>query len=51
LKAQISESRIIHLLMTALRMTPQSVAPVRTSQKRLQITDSPWSGFGKKRGS
>lgn len=48
-RAQVSESRIIHLLMTALRLTPQAVAPSTVSQRRLQQIESPWSGFGKKR--
>jgi hypothetical protein len=48
-RAQIAESKIIHQLMTAMRMTPQSVQPSRTvSPKRLQQVPSPWSGLNKR---
>src|SRR5262245_5333553 len=47
-RAQIAESKIIHQLMTAMRMTPQSVQPSRAvSPKRLQQVPSPWSGLNK----
>jgi hypothetical protein len=48
-RAQIAESKIIHQLMTAMRMTPQSIQPSRTvSSKRLQRVPSPWSGLQKR---
>jgi hypothetical protein len=48
-RAQIAESKIIHQLMTAMRMTPQSIQPSRTvSPKRLQQVPSPWSGLKKR---
>ena len=48
-RAQIAESKIIHQLMTAMRMTPQSVSPSRTvSPKRLQQVPSFWSGLNKR---
>jgi hypothetical protein len=49
IRAQAAESKIIKVLMTSLRMTPQAVAPPVISNKRLQQIESPWSGFGKKR--
>lgn len=49
IKAQATESRMIYTLMTALRLTPQAVEPKNVSLKRLQQTESPWRGFGKKR--
>src|SRR5262245_14571832 len=48
-RAQIAESKIIHQLMTAMRMTPQSVQPSRAvSPKRLQQVPSPWRGLNKR---
>jgi hypothetical protein len=45
-RAQIAESKIIHQLMTAMRLTPQSIQPSRTvSPKRLRQVESPWSGL------
>jgi hypothetical protein len=48
-RAQIAESKIIHQLMTAMRMTPQSIQPSRTvSPKRLRQVPSPWSNLKKR---
>lgn len=42
-KRQEAESRIIAKLMTALRITPQSIAPPRVSAKRIRHGgESPW---------
>jgi hypothetical protein len=43
-RLQISVSRIIFSLMTALRLTPQSVAPNQVSTKKLRNSTSPWRG-------
>jgi asparagine synthetase B (glutamine-hydrolysing) len=48
IKLQVAESKIINQLMTALRMTPQSVAPSTVSQKQLHQTKSPWRGLQEK---
>lgn len=49
LRAQARESKMISQMMTSLRMTPQAIEPRGISARKMQQTDSPWSGFGKQR--
>src|SRR5262245_191761 len=46
-RVQVNETKVINQLMTSLRMTPHSVAPAPSSQKKLRAPESPWRGFGK----
>jgi hypothetical protein len=50
MRVQDVQSNILNRLMISLRMTPRSVEPMTVSAKRLKQTESPWRGFGQKRG-
>jgi hypothetical protein len=49
-RAQDAQSKALNQLMTSLRLTPRSVEPRNQSVNRLKQTESPWRGFGQKRG-